>query len=234
MAHRSPAQKAAFRRMIAARKASIAGKPRRRRRRRNNPSAALANPRRRRRRRSLARRRRNPSTSLTRMNPMSRRARRRRRNPGGAIMESVKLLFKAGVPGVIGGGVFGVIDAKLLADASPIVRVGSKVGVAWLAGLLLRRHPIAAASAIGGIIGSASYSGAMSMAGGVSAPSTVAAVKGMGVLLRTDKRALGILIEQMKGIGLTVMNATPKLGAGAGPRLAPLPGGQVVGSVNLG
>lgn len=149
-------------------------------------------------------------------------------------MQSLGLLFKAGIPGVIGGGVFGVVDAKLLADSSPIVRVGSKVATAWLAGLLLRRHPIAAASAIGGIIGSASYSGAMSMAGGVSQPSAVAAVKGMGVLLRTDKRAMGILIEQMKGMGLTVMNATPKLGAQQGPRLAPLPGGQVVGSVNLG
>lgn len=169
------------------------------------------------------------------MSRRSRRSSRRRRNPGGALMESIGLLFKAGIPGVIGGGLFGVVDAKLLSDTSPIVRVGSKVGVAFLAGLLLRRHPIAAASAIGGIIGSASYSGAMSLAGGVSAPSPVAAVKGMGVLLRTDKRAMGILIEQMKGMGLQVLQSTPKLGAaGQGPRLQPLPGGQVVGAVNLG
>jgi hypothetical protein len=220
--------------MIAARKAAVAGGPRRRRRRRHNGTAQLANPRRRRRRRhtrALARRH-NPGRHMSRRE--RRRHRHRRHNPG-AVMGTVGLLFKAGIPAALGGGLFGLVDAKMLADSSPIVRVGAKVGVAALAGLLLRKHPIAAASAIGGIVGAASYSGALTLAGGVSAPSPAAAVKGMGVMLRTDKRAMGVLIEQMRGMGLQVLNASPKLGAaGQGPRLAPAPGGQVVGSVNLG
>lgn len=152
-------------------------------------------------------------------------------------MEGTKLFFKAGVPAVVTGGAFGVVDAKLLADASPIVRVGTKIGAAWATGLLLRRHPIAAAGAIGGIVGSASYSGAMSLAGGVSEPSPASAIKGLGVLLRSDKRNMGILINTMSGLGLTVMQATPKLGAagGVGPRLVNSSSpGQQVGTVNLG
>lgn len=152
------------------------------------------------------------------------------------MMGTVGLIFKSGIPAALAGGAFGFVDAKLMADSSPIVRVGTKIGAAALAGLALRKHPIAAASMIGAIIGSASYSGAISLAGGVSAPSPSAAVKGLGVILRSDRRALGVLIQEMKGMGLQVLNSTPKLGAaGQGPRMTPAPGGgQIVGSVNLG
>jgi hypothetical protein len=222
--------------MIAARKASVAGRPRRLRRR-HNGTAALANPsrRRRRRRRNVAMVRSNARTNPRRISRRERR-RRRRHNPGGAMMGTVGLIFKSSIPAALAGGAFGMIDAKLLDDSSPIVRVGAKIGAAALAGLLLRKRPIAAASTIGAIIGSASYSGALTLAGGVSAPSPAAAVKGMGLILRTDKRAMGLLVQQMNGLGLQVLNASPKLGAvaGQGARLAPAPGGQVVGSVNLG
>lgn len=151
------------------------------------------------------------------------------------MMGAVSMLFKAGTVAALAGGGFGLVDAKLLGDSSPIVRVGVKIGAAAVAGLVLRKHPIAAAATIGSIIGAASYSGALSLAGGVSAPTPTAAVKGMGLLLRSDKRAMGVLIQQMQGMGLQVLNASPKLsGAGQGARLTPSPMGQVVGSVNLG
>lgn len=149
-------------------------------------------------------------------------------------MGTVGLLFKSGIPAAAVGGAFGFLDAKVLSDWSPIARVGTKIGVAAVAGLALRKHPIAAASTIGAIIGSASYSGALTLAGGVSAPSTTAAVKGIGLMLRSDRRAMGVLLEQMKGMGLQVINSSPKLGAAGGARLVPAPQGQVVGSVNLG
>lgn len=149
-------------------------------------------------------------------------------------MGTVGLLFKSSVPAALVGGAFGLVDAKLLDDASPIVRVGTKIGAAAVAGLVLRRHPIAAASTIGAIIGSASYGGALNLAGGVSAPNPSAAVKGLGLMLRTDKRAMGLLVQQMSGMGMQIINAAPKLGAAAAVRAAQSPGGQVVGSVNLG
>lgn len=150
------------------------------------------------------------------------------------MMGTMGLLFKAGIPAALGGGAFGFIDAKLLGDSSPIVRVGVKIAAAGVAGLVLRKHPIAAAATIGSIVGAASYSGALTLAGGMTAPTPTAAVKGMGLLLRSDRRAMGVLIEQMRGMGLQVLNASPKLGAAAGPRLTTNPAPQVVGSVNLG
>lgn len=207
MAKRSAAQRAATRRMIAANRAARARRrsgggavvvvnPRRRtrKRRRSRSVVVMANPRRRRRRVHM------------RHNPRFRR-RRHRRNPGMGSM--VKSLVKVAVPSVLGGASFGLLDAKVLApnNLSTPVRYAAKAGYALALGLLFRKNPLLAASAMGGVLGSIGSDVAAQFGGGTpAAPTAVAAVKGIGALLREDPQAMGLLVQQMGSMGYVVDN----------------------------
>lgn len=209
---RSAAQRAAFKKMIAGRRASLA---------RRAPSrggvVVLANPRKRKRRRAR---------SVVVSNPRRRRRvrhnarhigrRRRRRNPGGGVMMAVKGLVKVGLPAVLAGGSFGLLDARLLADKSTAVRYAGKAAYALALGVLFRRNPILAASTMAGVLGSLGSDLAAKLGGGtVAAPTPLAAVKGISALLREDRGAMGLLIQEMNGMGLTVDNDV-SLGRGLG------------------
>jgi hypothetical protein len=220
---RSAAQRAAFRKMIAGLKASKARRrnPRktRHRKRRRNPTMArarrkhgrrrargtvMANPRRRRRRFGRSRR----------SNPRRRRFHARRRNPG-RISDSIKMLFGAGIPGLIAGGVAGFIDAKFLSTYSTLVRLSVRVGEAFVAAFGLRSKPRAADAAIGAIVGAIGWEQGYAMGGGTTigaAPAAKAA--GVAALVQEDPRAMGVLVKAMRGMGLTLDNNV-SLGAGS-------------------
>jgi hypothetical protein len=206
MARRSAAQRAAFKKMIAARRASLA----RRRRPARGGVVVLANPSKRRKRRrsrsvvvmSNPRRRRRLRTNARRIG-----RRHRRRNPAGGVIMAVKNVVKVGLPAILAGGSFGLLDSRLLADKSTPIRYAGKVGYALALGLLFRKNPLLAASAMGGVLGSFGSDLAAKLGGGTAAaPTTTAAVKGIGALLREDRAAMGLLIQEMNGMGLTVDN----------------------------
>jgi hypothetical protein len=209
---RSAAQIAAFKRMIAGRRASLA---------RRAPSrggvVVLANPRKRKRRRARsAVVMSNPRRRSVRHNARHIGRRRRRRNPAGGVMMAVKSVVKVGLPAILAGGSFGLLDSRLLADKSTPIRYAGKVGYALALGLLFRRNPLLAASAMGGVLGSFGSDLAAKLGGGTpAAPTTTAAVKGIGALLREDRQAMGLLIQEMNGMGLTVDNDV-SLGRGLG------------------
>lgn len=201
---RSAAQKAAFRKMIAGLKASrgrrsrgavtVIANPRRRsrKRRRSRSVVVMANPRRRRRRVHM------------RHNP---RFRRRRRNPG--MGDTVKSFAKVAVPAVLSGASFGLLDAKVLSanNLSQPVRYAAKAAYALALGFLFRKNPVLSASAMGGVLGGLGSDVAAQLGGGTpAAPSTTAAVKGIGALLREDPQAMGLLVQQMQGMGYAVDN----------------------------
>jgi hypothetical protein len=217
MARRSAAQRAATKRMIAGLKRS------RSRRRSGGGVVVLANPK----RRSGGKRRRRRSVVVM-ANPRRRRSlrrnarhigrRRRRRNPAGDVMEAVKNVLKVGLPAVVAGAAFGLVDAKLLTanNVSQPIRYGSKVGFALALGLLFRKNPELAAATMGGVLGSLGSDAAASLGGGTpAAPTTTAAVKGIGALLREDRQAMGLLLTEMQGMGYSVENNV-SLGRGLG------------------
>jgi hypothetical protein len=202
---RSAAQKAAFRKMIAGLRASrarrgprrggvvvLANPKRRSKRRRSRSVVVMANPRRRR-RRAFGR------------NVAMRRGRRRRRNPGGAVMGTVTGLFKIGVPAILAGGSFGLIDSRLLATASTPVRYAVKAAYALALGVLFRRNPTMSAATMGGVLGSFGSDLAAKLGGGTpAAPTAAAAAAGIGVLLREDRAAMGLLVQEMGRMGLAI------------------------------
>lgn len=185
--------------------------------------ARVANPRKRRRRsrrRAAARR-----PSVRYVNPRKRRRRSRRRNPGmgGGITGALKGSVRALIPAALGGAAIGFADAKLLADKSMIVRVGAKIGAAALAGVLLRKNPMAAHAAMGAMLGTLGYEGGVRAGGGVIATSKPAGMRELAALAAEDEEALGILEAEMQGMGLLEdgvgddddmdgMGATPDLG----------------------
>jgi len=203
---RSAAQKAAFRKMIAGLKAS------RGRRSRGGGVTVIANPRRR------ARKRRRSRSVVVMANPRRRRRRvhmrhnprfhrRRRRNPG--MGDTVKSMAKVAIPAVLSGASFGLLDAKLLVanNLSQPVRYAVKAAYALVLGILFRKNPVASAAAMGGVLGSLGSDVAATLGGGTpAAPTTTAAVKGIGALLREDPQAMGLLVQQMNGLGYVVDN----------------------------
>jgi len=173
-----------------------------RRRRRARSVVVMANPRRRRRH--------------LRRNARHIGRRRRRRNPmGGGVMMAVKNVVKVGLPAILAGGSFGLLDARLLADKSAPIRYGGKVAYALALGLLFRKNPLLAASTMGGVLGSFGSDLAAKLGGGTpAAPTTTAAVKGIGALLREDRQAMGVLIQELNGMGLSVDNDVSLQGFG--------------------
>jgi hypothetical protein len=132
---------------------------------------------------------------------MRRHRRRRRRNPGG-MGRAIGTFLKVGIPSVMAGGLFGLVDSKLLADKSAIIRVAGKIGTAAALGLVFRKNPLLAISTMSGILGTIGYEQAINLSGGMVAPTPAAAVKGINALIRDDPQTMGVLIQGMRGMGL--------------------------------
>ncbi len=191
------------------------------------------------------RRRRRGVTAAIMVNPRHRRRRhfvRRRRNPSGFLGE----LITAGGPALIGGGALAYTDAAFLSDKSALVRVGIKVALAGLAGLLLRKkHPVLAASVVATVVtaavmtevtrmiaasngkdvaaGKALPAGAPLLAAGTTAPA-------MKALVREDGRAMGVLIQR-NGMSSVLDERVSLSGMGDSNQL---PSGTHFQDVNLG
>lgn len=234
---RSAAQRAAFKRMLAGlhrfkskfrrgkrrksrpttsrkRRSPMAKRRVKHRRRRNPRAVVMTNPRRRRRR---------SSTRSRRMNPRRRRRmfHRRRRNPGmggGGIKTALKAVFMTGIPALAAGGVSGFIDSKFLSTKSAIVRILAKVGEAAAIAMLFRRRPAMAFAAMGGVLGSIGYEQGVSFAGGaIVGASPAAKAAGVAALVTEDPRAMGVLVESMRGMGLQLDNNVSLSGDNALP-----------------
>jgi len=207
---RTPAQKAAFRRMIAGLKAHKArknpGRKKRRRgrarRRKTTTVVVSTNPRRKRRKNSrggsiMAKRRRRSRTNPGRRHHRRRNPHRRhhrRRNPGGGGMVSiVKSTIAAAIPSMAAGGGLALIDSKLFKDKAMPVQVIGKLGLAAGAGYLLRGRPRTAALVMGAIMGGLGYQLVAQAAGGVVAPDKPAAAKAMAALVYADRRMAALV-----------------------------------------
>lgn len=122
-------------------------------------------------------------------------------------MEMVKGVFKIGVPAILAGGSFGLLDSRVLSTMSAPVRYAGKIGYALALGILFRKNPVLAAATMGGVLGSFGSDLAAQLGGGTpAAPTAVAAVKGIGALLREDSAAMGLLVQEMGRMGLSVDN----------------------------
>lgn len=220
---RSAAQRAAFKKMIAGlkrskgrrrnpskirhRKKRRSSMARRKTGRRRSRVVVMTNPRRRRRSNGRRLRRRNPRRRMMMRH-------RRRRNPG-RFTDTIKMFFGAGIPGLVGTGLAGFLDAKFLSGQSTLIRVGARLAEALVAAFTLRSKPMAAYAAIGGLIGSVGWEQGYAMGGGVTVGATpVAKAAGVAALVREDPRAMGVLVKAMKGMGLTLDNNV-SLGAGS-------------------
>lgn len=130
-------------------------------------------------------------------------------------MEAVKNVVKVGLPAILAGGSFGLLDSKVLSGFSDPIRFGGKVAYALALGILFRKNPTLSAATMGGVLGSFGSDLAAKLGGGTpAAPTTTAAVKGIGALLREDRQAMGLLVQEMQGMGLTVDNDVSLQGFG--------------------
>lgn len=212
---RSPAQRAAFRKMLAGLRAHKAGrrtsgrkakarrkaKSRRtvvvvsnpkRRRRKSKGARIMAKHRRTRRHGTVARK--NPHRKHRRRNPFRRH--RRRRNPGGGGMVSiVKSTIASAIPAIAAGGVMAFLDAKLLGDKAMPVQVLGKLAAAGAVGYLLRNRPRTSALAMGAMLGGLGYQLAAQLNGGVIATNPKDAAKQISALIRQDPRAMSALVN---------------------------------------
>lgn len=190
---------------------------RRHRARRRRAAIVMVNPRRMRRHR-----RRNPGRV--------RHHRRRRRNPegGGGIKAAARGVFMTAIPALGGGFVSSFIDSKWLSDQSIVVRVLAKLGQAIAAAMIFRRRPVVAYAAMGGIIGSIGGDFGTRMGGGAVVGGTPGAkAAGVAALITEDPRAMGVLVQGMRGMGYQI-DSNVSLGD-----MTPLPSGSYE-DVNLG
>lgn len=247
---RTPAQKAAFRRMLAGlarhkagrrtngtkakarRKAKartavvVVNNPRRRRRRKNSKGAhIMAKHRRTRRHGTVARK--NPHRKHRRRNPAHRRH-RRRRNPGGGMVSIVKSTIASAIPAIAAGGVMAILDAKLLGDKAMPVQVLGKLAAAAGVGYLLRNRPRTSALAMGAMLGGLGYQLAAKLNGGVVAASPKDAAKEISALIRQDPRAMASLVRTDGSL-----NTTPSL-SGMGEGGTALPTAPIYDPITLG
>lgn len=242
---RTPAQKAAFRRMIAGLHRHQARKnPRRKKRararRRKTTVTVTTNPRRRRRKNSRGgthmakhRRRRtrtNPGRRHRRRNPHHHR-RHRRRNPGGGMGGIVKRTIAAAVPSMAAGAVVAIADAKLFADKPMGLQVLGKLIMVGGAGYLLRNRPHTAALVMGSIFGTLAYQLAANAAGGMVAPDKTDATKKIAALVYADRR-MAALVE--RNGQLRTQPTLSGMGQAMGEGGTALPTMPIYDPVNLG
>lgn len=248
---RTPAQKAAFRRMIAglrAYKSGSGGKSRRKARRKAKAATVVVvrNPRRKRRKNSKGARimakhrrtrrhgtvaRKNPHRKHRRRNPAHRRHRRRRNPGGGGMVSIVKSTIASAIPAIAAGGVMAILDAKLLGDKAMPVQVLGKLAAAAGVGYLLRNRPRTSALAMGAMLGGLGYQLAAKLNGGVVAASPKDAAKEISALIRQDPRAMASLVRTDGSL-----NTTPSLsgmGSSMGDGTA-LPTAPIYDPITLG
>lgn len=153
---------------------------RRRRHRRSNP------PRRHRRRHHAS--------------PRRHHRRRYRHNPG--VGGAVRMLTSAALPAVAGGVGAGLLDSLVLGGRSVLVRVGGKLLAAGLGGALLRRNPTRATAFVASMVGTAAYEAGIRIAGGMVAHNKPAGMKELAGMAAEDEASLGLLQEELRGVGL--------------------------------
>ena len=203
--------------------------PRRRRRRRNprrghhgatrayaaGYARAFAKPRKRRKAKARGRR---AVTHTYRKGSRARRAyplmlnrpkrRRRARNPSfGGVMQTVKSSLGPMFMGGLSGFGAGVLDAKLLGNR-PMISILSKLGLAVIgAGVMGRKHPLAAAGWAGGLIGSVGYTQGVKLSGGLVGLNNAHTVQGLAELASDDPEmaallaGLGDVVDDASGLG---------------------------------
>jgi hypothetical protein len=188
-----------------------------RRRRRRNPrrghhgysrsyaagyARAFAKPRKRRRSKARGRR----VTHVYRKGSRARRAypfvvkfnrpkrRRRARNPSfGGVMRTVKSTLGPMFMGGLSGFGAGVLDAKLLGNR-PLISILSKLGLAVVgAGVIGRKHPLAAAGWAGGLIGATGYTQGVKLGGGLVGLNNAHTVQGLAELASDDPEMAALL-----------------------------------------
>lgn len=177
------------------------------RRRRGGTAVVMVNPRR-------QRRRRNPFFSKKR-----RHHQRRRRNPGGFITQ----VLSAAVPAAVTGLALGFIDAKLLSKFSAVVRIGAKLAVLVAGGYVFRKQPEIRGPLMGSIVGSITYEQGMTFGGGTVGAGVPAAQQAISALIREDPRAMGILVREMRGMGLHLDTQSRISGTTEGSNTTALP-----------
>lgn len=140
---------------------------------------------------------------------------RRRHNPGmGGIKGALKGVVKVGVPALVAGGISGFVDSKFLSSQSFLIRTLVRLAEAAAVGFAFKRNPVMAYSAMGGILGSIGYEQGVRFAGGAVVGSTpVSKAAGVSALITEDPRAMGVLVQSMRGMGLQ-LDTGVSLGAG--------------------
>lgn len=123
-----------------------------------------------------------------------------RRNPG--FVGAAKETLFAALPAVAAGAGIGFVDTKILAGRSIIIRVGAKLGAAAVAAMALRSRPKMAFATMGAILGTVGYEGGVRVGGGVIAASKTQGMKELAAMAAEDEQSLGLLQEEMKGMGL--------------------------------
>jgi hypothetical protein len=133
---------------------------------------------------------------------------------------------------VIVGGVAGAAEAGFMSGVSEPIRIGGKLALAIGGALLLRKHPMAATMFVASVLSSLGYEAGVRISGGVVAPGPAQATTQLKALVREDPRAMGALVREMRGLGLSV-DSRVNLGSNELARSA-LPAGMRYQGVNLG
>lgn len=163
-----------------------------------------------------------------RRKPMSRRHHYRRRNPSGRIMQTARFIAAAAVPGMAGNAAMTFLDGKLAQTSMPI-QAAVKTALTAVTAIALRRHPIAAASAIGGMLGPLAGNLVAKLQGGVTTTSAQGTMKALGRLVYSDpyaRRQIAALVDPSGAI----LSQTSLRGMGS----TALPDGPVGVNVTLG
>jgi hypothetical protein len=107
-------------------------------------------------------------------------------------------LVRTGLPAVAAGAAIGFVDSKFLSDKPMLVRVGGKVALAAVTGLLFRRRADVAHVAMASILGTLGYEGGVRAAGGVVAASKAAGMQQLAQLIYSDPSAMGYLASSLQ------------------------------------
>jgi hypothetical protein len=115
-----------------------------------------------------------------------------------------KDFLKVAVPSLLIPGIVGYGQAKWMSAMSAPAQVGSKVAVAMLGGFALRKHPMLSIALMSSIIGTIGFTQGVQAGGGVVAVGAVPAQKALAALVRSDPRAMGVLVRNIKAMGARI------------------------------
>lgn len=215
--HRSMVEKRANPRRRKRRKPARARKARRAKRRHVRrhhnplPTALIVNP-----TGGTMARRRKHRKHARRSNPHKRRRHHRRhRNPmGGGIKGIGAGLVKSGITAVAAGAASSFVEAKFLGKQSVMVRALARAGMAVGAGMMLRGKPLAAATAIGAILGPIGGEQGTKMGGGLVLHG-LGSMQALAEHIAENEDMALLLQDEMKGLGLILTSGTDGMGADA-------------------